>query len=420
MERLVVVVDGVVSRVGGVEEVVAVGEIRLAVVEMSENGWHDIGLAGDGGDATGERAVGREENDGNLEVAGIGEVLLAREGVGVVGGDDEEGVVVPGLSSRVVEEETEGVVGVADALVERVSTLLNEGVRIASRNVEWVVGGDGEERRHERLAEGGEGVAIELEELLVPDAPVTVVVVIARVGVVVFGLAVVVLESADVGERLEAHGTVGSAVEEGGVVALVIQDIGDATDPVVAVGGEEIRLVESGYAAQNGRHGIDGLAPVGESVFERERVADEAVEERRVATVGAIVEVAVEFTDELLAERFENEDDDVLLVHGFGLHVPLLAERRIDGLEFLLVVKVVRVLVRVLADGAEEAERGVEHDGGFEGLGDILVGVAERDGADERSEAAAHAVDDEEDRRDKRNGIAKAVSEIGRLGRLVG
>ncbi len=149
-------------------------------------------------------------------------------------------------------------------------------------------------------------------------------------------------------------------------------------------------------------------------------MTDEAVEERRVATVGAIVEVAVEFTDELLAERFENEDDDVLLVHGFGLRAPPLSERRIDGFEFLLVVKVVRVLVRVLADGAEEAERGVEHDGGFEGLGDILVGVAERDGADERSEAAAHAVDDEEDRRDKRNRITKVVREGGTRGNVGG
>ncbi len=54
LERLVVVVDGVVSRVGGVEEVVAVGEVGLAVVEVAEHGRHDIRLRGNGGDASGE------------------------------------------------------------------------------------------------------------------------------------------------------------------------------------------------------------------------------------------------------------------------------------------------------------------------------------------------------------------------------
>ena len=284
VEAVVVVQSpGAVGR--GAEEVDAVGHVGRSSTHEAEDGGHDIGLLRHGrADAARQAAGGVEDDDGDAEgaeVVGVGGVF---GGVGVVGGDDEDGVVVPGLLGGCGEEAAEGHVGVADAGVHGVAWLV-EGLCVAFWHYEGVVGCGGEEGGHEGFFDGTHGEGVVLEEFFVPDGPGAVEVFFAAeagVGVIFFS-AIVMGEAGGASECFEAHGSVFGAVEEGGAVATAGKLCGDAINVVEGVARHEEGFDEHGYAGEHGGHAVDALATVGVAVTEGEALRDERVEEGGVA-----------------------------------------------------------------------------------------------------------------------------------------
>ena len=62
-----------------------------------------------------------------------------------------------------------------------------------------------------------------------------------------------------------------------------------------------------------------------------------------------------------------------------------------------------------LADGADEGEGGVEYDGCFGRTVDVLVGVADGDGANGGGEASPHAADGEGNGDEEGEGVGEVV-----------
>ena len=218
----VVVVDGPREGVGGMEKVNAIGEEGGRGAREGQDGGHDVGLLRDGiAHADGEVTRGGVENDRDGEGAEGSVVGWLFSDIGVVGSDDEEGVVVPRHTTGSGEEATEGMVGVADAGVEGMAGSA-EAVGVARGDSKGVMGGGGEDSGHERLREGVHGGSKELQELLIPDGPSAVEVVFAtKTGVgIVFGASEIVLEAGGAGECLKAHRAVFGTMEEGCGVAL--------------------------------------------------------------------------------------------------------------------------------------------------------------------------------------------------------
>ena len=166
---VVAVVNGPRGLVG-VEHVLAESGVGLVVAEDAEDGGHDVDLLHDAGEeACGELTGGVVDGYGDGEEACGGEAFGVLELVGVVGGEDEEGVAEPGLLAGGLEEAAQGVVGVLDGAVDGQGAA-GEGTLVALGDAEGVVRGGGEEAHHEGLVEAlGDGVGGELEELLVPD-----------------------------------------------------------------------------------------------------------------------------------------------------------------------------------------------------------------------------------------------------------
>lgn len=161
-----------------------------------------------------------EDDDGHAEGAEVVAVGRLLGDVGVVGSDDEDGAVVPGLLRGGGKEATERHVGVADAGVHRVA-LFVEHLTVALRHHEGVMRGGGEEGGHEGLPHAAHGEGVVLEELFIPDGPGAVEVFLAAktaVGIVLCA-TIVLGEARGAGKGLEAHGAVFSTVEEGGGVA---------------------------------------------------------------------------------------------------------------------------------------------------------------------------------------------------------
>ena len=113
-----------------------------------------------------------------------------------------------------------------------------------------------------------------------------------------------------------------------------------------------------------------------------------------VALIGAAVEVAVVETEIFAAETFENEHDDVLLLHRSGIGCGTVDGVE-DGVDLGLVLKPVGQGEVVLPDRADEAEGRVEHNACLGRLVAIVVGVADGDGADVACPSATHPCDAE-------------------------
>ena len=395
----VAVVDGPRGFVA-VEEVFAEGEVGFGVAEGAQEGGHDVDLLGHAvEDAGGQLAAGVVDGDGDFEQAEGGEAFGALELVGVVGGDDEEGVVEPGLLASGGEEAAQGVVGVADGDVDG-ECALREASLVALRHDEGVVRRGAEEARHEGFFElFAEGEGHVLHEFLVPDGPVSVEVVasVEAFVVAVVAQSEVVAEAGAACEGLEAHRAVGCAVEEGGAVALAPEAVGQAAEVVERCGGEDEGFDEEGERGEGGGHGVDALAAIGEGVAPGEGVGQERVEEGGVGGRrwegggGRLGGVVVPYV--FAGEAFHDEYDHVASAADEGFE---LGRRSVDGREegvHLVGCHVVRVGEGVLADGTDNGEGGVEHDGCLLGRVDVLVGVADGDGASVACEATAHGED---------------------------
>ena len=131
---------GLVGR--SVEEVDSECNIGMVVAKIVEDGRHNVDLLGDAWtDAGLQVARGVEEEDGHTDQSQFGLVLWTRAEVGVIGGEDEEGVLVPRLLTGGLEESLQGMIGVADALMHDViiAWFVNIDIAIALRHYVWVV-----------------------------------------------------------------------------------------------------------------------------------------------------------------------------------------------------------------------------------------------------------------------------------------
>ena len=132
----------------------------------------------------------------------------------VVSDDDEEGIVVPRLATRRLEELTQCHIRIGYGLVHR-DCPLGEYLLILVGHTVGMVRGEGELGCEEGLTECAELTGYVLQELFIPDAPVAIVVLVVGV----LGLAVVVSDTRLHHEGIEAHRAIGRTVEEGGGVA---------------------------------------------------------------------------------------------------------------------------------------------------------------------------------------------------------
>ena len=108
------------------EKVAAEAQIALVVAQLAEDGGQDVDLLGHGGGAhTGPYLTRRIiDDDGRREAANGRLILGVVRLVGMVGGEDEDRVLEPRLLRGRGEEAADGMVGVADALVDGEPLLL--------------------------------------------------------------------------------------------------------------------------------------------------------------------------------------------------------------------------------------------------------------------------------------------------------
>ena len=331
-----------------------------------------------------------KDKDGRTEATQVGLILSMVAHVGVVAGQHKDGVAIPRLAAGLLEEAAQSHVGIADALVDG-QRPLGKAAFVLLGDDKRVVRRGGEHSSHERLAHRAHLCAVVLQERLVPDGPGAVKVFVAAEArvLVELGAAIVVLEARAAGKGLEAHTAVLRPVEEGRLVALLAQQVGDAAHVVHRCRCEEERLDKHRYARQDGRHAIDALAAVAIGVGERQTLADERVDARGVAPIVASLQVVVIGSDILAAEALDDEHDHILLDKGH--RVGGLVHGTIDSLELGGVAIVVGHAEHIFAQRAQQRERRVQHQGGIHRARHPLVGVAHRDGTHCRGEAASHA-----------------------------
>ena len=285
-------------------------------------------------------------------------------------------------------------------------------ILIAFREVEWSVGGGGEQSGHERLFHLAHTVAVELQELLVPNGPRAVEVVITIVVrvFVVFRTAEIVLEAAAVGKGLEAHRAVHRSVEEGGIIAFVLRQLTSQSGHVVQRGGsEEERLHKARNARQHARHALDALAAVGVGILERERaVGDEGVEERSESRISFRTQVLVVEAEMLLAVALHNQHHHILWLKrksiGWLMNGIEIAER-------LGIRHIVGSHKRFFVEGADGGERRVQDDSGLRRIFGILVRIADGDRPGGGGESTAHPCHRQRNGRTEQNGIGDVVAQ---------
>lgn len=100
---------------------------------------------------------GVEEDDRDAEKANGALVFGCHGAVCMVGGDDEEGVGIPGHLAGCGEKLSQGVVGILYGATDRLVASF-ESRLVALRDVEGVVGGGGEDCGEEWLGDGVHGL----------------------------------------------------------------------------------------------------------------------------------------------------------------------------------------------------------------------------------------------------------------------
>ncbi len=152
---------------------------------------------------------------------------------------------------------------------------------------------------------------------------------------------------------------------------------------------QEERLYEHGDAGQDRGHAIDALTTIAIAVAEGDATGYQGIDMRGIAPVAAVVERTVQGTDILASEALDNQYHDVLLGHGNGVG------RNMDGGEVLLHLLITLEILghdkHGLADGTVKGEGRVKHQRSLDRTIDILVGIADGDGAHGCSEAATDA-----------------------------
>ena len=205
------------------------------VAHVVEDCRHEVYLLGYAVTATcGNLARRVEDEDGRAIEAERGLIFRVVGLIGMVAREEEDRVVVPRLLACRLEETPERMVRVADAFVHYAAALFGERVAIGSGNYEGVVARGGEDRGHEGLFQLAHFEGVELKERLVPycPRPVKIIVAVKSAVLVILRAAVIFREARVAGEGLEAHAAVGGPVEESGLIAHLVQAVGNSADVV--------------------------------------------------------------------------------------------------------------------------------------------------------------------------------------------
>ena len=381
----------IVERGGKPGQIVAKGDERMLVTQMSQDGGHDVDLLDDARQAPRFHvARGVEEDNRHPETPERRLIFLMCGEAGVIGRDDEKRVLVPRLTARRRKEFAQGHVAVSHALVECRAAFFGKLLFVAFRHLVGGVGRGGENGRHERLFHFAHLLRIVLQERFVPDGPCAVELLFAaetRVGVKLCA-AIVTPEARGPCKGLEAHRAVLRTVEESRLIALLVQLAGQSAQVVERGGGEEKRFDKHRYRRKHRGHAVDALAPVGKGVLVGGALPDERIEEGGYALVASAFELWVERPDKFLAETLENDHHHILVAR--SQRIARAVEGRIEGIQFVGRV-VGRIDKGLLVRRSDHGEGRIQHQCGFGRAVDKLIGVAERDGAHGRGESAAHA-----------------------------
>ena len=288
----------------------------MLITQITQDGGHDVNLLNDARQAARFHvARGVEEDDRHAETPERRLIFLMRGEAGVIGRDDEQGVLVPRLTARRRKEFAQRHVAVSHTFVQGRAAFFGELLLVAFRHLVGRMGRGGENGRHERLFHFAHLVRIELQERFVPNGPCAVELVFAaetRVGLKL-GAAVVFVETRGARKSLETHRSVLRTVEESRLVVFLIQLAGESTQVVERSRGEEKRFDKHGDRRKHRGHAVDALAAVGKRVLVGGAHRDERIEEGRHAFVVPAFELRVEGAHKFLAETLENDHDDVLV-----------------------------------------------------------------------------------------------------------
>ena len=209
----------------GVQQVAAKSHVGLVVAHYSQYRGQYIGLLGYTlADARIECAAGIVDDDRGAELVDAALVFRMIAHIGMVAREHEDGVLEPRFLAGFAEKAAQGMVGIADGLVDG-HLLFGVHLFILFRHMKRMVARQREKRGHERLLHVAHLDAEILQERFVPDAPPIIVGGTSlgpAVGLEVF-LTIAMLETGSLGETLKAQTGGRSPVEESRLIAQTVQ-----------------------------------------------------------------------------------------------------------------------------------------------------------------------------------------------------
>ena len=164
-----------------------------------------------------------------------------------------------------------------------------------------------ENRRYKWLAKRAHAVGKKLQKLFVPDSPHAIEIVV----VAILGHAEIIIIAGSIGVGLKTHRAIGRAMKKCGVITVRLQNIGNGRNSIGGIRRCDVWFDEHRDARQHRRHGVDRLATVGKTMFERAAHSQQRVQKRRVTTISATIQIAIEKTDILLAETFHDDNHHI-------------------------------------------------------------------------------------------------------------
>ena len=162
-------------------------------------------------------------------------------------------------------------------------------------------------------------------------------------------------------------------MEEGSLIALATQTVGQSRYVIHAVGRQEEGLYEHGDRGEDAGHAVDGLTPVAVAVL----IGQGPVAEQRVGKGGVTLvarHMPVVVADIFASEALDDNHHDILPLEG---RIALAAS--VNGREYgghlRLVSKVGNNLEIVFANGSYECERCIEDQPHFRRTVTEVIGI---------------------------------------------